>query len=106
MLFGLGISTGRLLNEVNVILPQEYLVSCLGAIVLLWLAYPVKNAKGLYNASYARRKFFDLSLGMVTFLMMMYTGNSSKYSVITQGAQATFVVPKLNDSALTNHPHA
>lgn len=104
VLFGLGISTGRLLNEVDVTLPGLYLPICCVVLMGLWMGYPVKNTRGYYSATYACRKFFDFFVGAITFLMVLYAGNNPQYPIIGQEAMATRVVPNVKDPALMNHP--
>ncbi len=77
----IGIITGILLNEINVILPQIYFIACIIVTIALWMWYPDKHNRkpGVSpSALYVRRKIFDFSLGAVTFLMIIYSGNNWK----------------------------
>lgn len=104
----LGIFTGKLLNEVNVILPQIYFTACIIFTVLLWISYPDnKNLKIGRKPSglYFRRKLFDLSLGAVTFLMIIYIGNNWESLFLkSESAQASKIIRIPKDSSISNSP--
>lgn len=103
-LFAIGLFTGKLLNEVNVILPHAYFISCIIITLGLWVWYPSKTTTGVH-ASYIRRKLFDVSLGAVTFLMILYLGNNREYFfTASQSALATRIVPRSGDTAIGNNP--
>lgn len=108
LLNGIGILTGKLLNEINVIIPELYFIGCICATIILWVWYPsAQNANSAVKraASYSRRKFFDFSLAAVTFLMIVYGGNHWEHLFIkTEVAQATKVIRISKDSSLIKSP--
>lgn len=107
LLFTIGISTGKLLKDINVILSQGYFIACIVITLVLWTLYPERNFKrGISSfASYIRRKLFDFSLGAVTFLMIVYTGNNWKLLFIrAESAQASKIIRIPKDSTITNSP--
>ena len=100
----IGIFTGQLLREVNVILPQFYFIACIIVTLALWAWYPHKNP-GSGNLSYVRRKLFDFSLVTVTYLMILYGGNNWNYLFInSQSAQASKIIRIPRDSVISNSP--
>jgi len=103
----LGIFTGKLLREVNVVIPQLYFTSFVVFTILLWVLYPGnKDPKtGKKRGLYFRRKLFDFSLGTVTFLMIIYIGNNWKsLPVKSESAQASKIIRIPKDSAISNSP--
>lgn len=95
----LGIFTGKLLEDVNVNLPQFCFIACAGFTIVLWFFYPGKSKK-----LYVRRKLFDFSLGAITFLMIMYTGNNWAHLFIkSESAQASKIIRVSKDSTITNN---
>lgn len=104
----LGIFAGKLLREINVIIPQLYFTACIIITILLWVLYPDnKNLKAGRKPSelYFRRKLCDLSLGAVTFLMIIYIGNNwESLTVKSESAYASKIIRIPKDSALSNHP--
>ena len=108
MLNVIGVFIGKLLNEVNVILPQLYFIACIIFTIALWIWYPDRqNAKPGFASSalYVRRKLFDFSLGAVTFLMIIYAGNNWEHLFIkSESAQASKIIPLSKDSAIYNNP--
>ena len=104
----IGVFIGKLLNEVNVILPQFYFIACIIITIALWIWYPDRqNAKPGFASSalYVRRKLFDFSLGAVTFLMIIYAGNNWEHLFIkSESAQASKIIPLSKDSAIYNNP--
>lgn len=102
----IGIFTGKLLTDINVVLPESYFISCIILTVALWIGYPTRKQKSqkAYAFSYVRRKFFDFSLGAVTFLMIIYIGNNWKgLAIRSQPVQASRVVPH-SKTSLVNNP--
>lgn len=105
LLTGLGISTGKLLMEVNVHIPQLYFTACIISIILLWVFYPDLKTQRKPSALYFRRKLSDCSLGAVTFLMIVYVGNNwETLSVKSESAQASKIIRIPKDSAVSNNP--
>lgn len=103
----IGIFTGKLLKEVNIILPQVYFTAFIICTIALGIWYPDKNAKKRLSSSalYVRRKLFDFSLGAVTFLMIIYSGNNWEHLFIkSQSANATNIFNTSKDSAIYNIP--
>lgn len=82
-------------------------MACICVTILLWAWYPEKRkTKGgtRQTVSYARRKLFDLSLGAVTFLMIIYAGNHwEKLFIKNESAQASKVIRISKDSSIFNH---
>lgn len=100
----IGVFTGKLLREVNVILPQIYFSACIILTIALWAWYPHKNAKP-GNSSYVRRKLFDFSLAAVTYLIIVYAGNNWEFLLIsTESAQASKIIRYSKDSVASNSP--
>lgn len=100
----IGMFTGKLLNEINVIIPRLYFAICICFTIILWIWYPVKRTKGK-RVSYTRRKLFDFFLGTVTFLMIIYAGNHwEKLFITSETAQASKAARLYKDSSLYNHP--
>lgn len=104
----IGIFTGKLLNEINVIFPQIYFIACIIVTIALWMWYPDKQNRkpGVSpSALYVRRKIFDFSLGAVTFLMIIYAGNNWKNLFLkSESAQASKIIPHSKDSSIYNSP--
>ncbi len=104
----IGVYTGKLFREINVILPELYFTICLIITTFLWIAYPTKYhlENGMRKTtSYFHRKIFDLSLATITFLMIVYAGNNWKNLFVhSEPAQATRIVRITKDSALINNP--
>jgi hypothetical protein len=105
-LFAIGMFTGRLLEEINVNIPWFYFNTCILLTLILWTFYPAKNvSRNDRPVSYATRKLFDLSLGAVTFLMIVYAGNKHDYLFIrSEPVQASKIVHHASDSAISNNP--
>ena len=103
----IGIFTGKLLKEVNIIIPQVYFIAVIICTMALWIWYPDKDAKKVRSPSalYIRRKLFDFSLGLVTFLLIIYSGNNWEHLFIkSESAKATNIVTLSKDSAIYNIP--
>ena len=104
----LGIFTGRLLNDLNIIIPQLYFIACIIFTIILWIWYPEKrytktNISG--SILFYRRKLFDFSLGLITFLMIIYAGNTWQNLFIqSESALASKIIPIPKDSAIYNNP--
>ena len=47
----IGIFTGKLLREVNIIIPQIYFVAVIICTIVLWISYPDKKAKKRLSSS-------------------------------------------------------
>jgi len=102
-----GLYTGKLLNEVNVIIPELYFIVCIIFTITLWIWYPKKSAKQVVSASvlYTRRKLFDFSLGAVTFLMIIFAGNNWKHLFAkSETAQAFNIIHIPKDTVIYNNP--
>jgi hypothetical protein len=106
LLNGIGLFTGKLLNDINVSIPEWSFMICMIFTVLLWIGYYTKTVKLLSCLThYFRRKFFEFLMGLVTFLLIIYVGNNYKGVFITYRADAAFNIrhyPK--DSALLKNP--
>ncbi len=102
----IGVYTGKLLNEINILMPQSYLVVFIICSIALWLWYPDKNAKNKFSSSsYGRRKLFDFSLGAVTFLLIIYAGNNWEHLFLQNGsAKASNITELSKDSSIYNVP--
>ena len=105
MLNILGIFTGKMLNEINIIIPKLYFIIFTVSIIALWIYYPERgNINSSIKPSYFFRKLFDFSLGAVTFLMIIYVGNKWQNLFIESNtATASFIVPHSKDSAIYNN---
>lgn len=100
----IGISIGKQLTGLNVVLPEIYFSICVILTIGLWIGYPAKFNSNGHKTAYWHRKVFDGGLALVTLLMVIYAGNHWKYLFFnTQTAQATKVVPK-SKVAITDHP--
>lgn len=108
LLNAIGIFTGKLLQEVGVIIPQSYFTACIILTIILWVGYPGKNlSKSVIKPRvlYVRRKIFDFSLGAVTFLMIVFAGNNwEKLFFKSEMAQASKSIRIRGDSATYMHP--
>jgi hypothetical protein len=104
----IGIFTGKLLNKVNVVIPELYFIACIIFTIALWILYPDRqNAKPgvASSALYVRRKLFDFSLGAVTFLMIIYAGNNWRHLFgESESVQASNIIHLSKDSAIYNNP--
>ncbi len=103
----IGIFTGKLLKEINVIIPQVYFIVAIICTIVLWIWYPDKNTKKRFSSVtlYVRRKFSDFSLGAVTFLMIIYAGNNWEHLFIkTESANASNITDLSKDSSIYNIP--
>ncbi len=104
----LGIFTGKLLNDLNIIITQPYFIACIIFTIILWIWYPEKrDTKTNITRSilYYRRKLFDFSLGFITFLMIIYAGNTWQNLFIqSESALASKITPMPKDSAIYNNP--
>ena len=106
LLNGIGLSTGKLLNDINVTLPGLYFIVCVIITVILCIGYSSTNvmAARLFTR-YFRRKFFDFALGLITFLMIIYSGNNYKILFINNEAVNAFSIHHLSkDSTLYYNP--
>lgn len=107
MLNACGIYAGKLLFELNVLLPTFYFSICVIITMILWLGYPANkkyNNRSTGN-SYVRRKFIDFSLSLVTFLMIVFAGNHWNNPDIKTGLVfASKLTPVSNDRGIQNHP--
>lgn len=98
----IGIFTGKLLREVNVILPPVYFITCIILTLALWAWYPHMNP-GSGSPSYVRRKLFDFSLAAVTYLMILYAGNNWDHLFInSESVQASRIIRIPRDSVASN----
>ncbi len=104
----LGIFTGKALNDINIIIPQPYFIACIIFTIILWVWYPKKgNINSNINGSilYFQRKLLDFSLGLITFLMIIYAGNNWQNLFIkSESALASKIIPMPKDSAIYNNP--
>lgn len=102
----IGIYTGKLLNEINIVIPQPYLIVCIISTIVLWSLYPDRKVKKqLPSFSYFRRKLFDFSLGVITFLMIIYAGNNWEHLFLhNESAKASNIVKLSKDSSIYNVP--
>jgi hypothetical protein len=103
----IGIFIGKLITEVNVIIPRLYLITSIIFTIGLWIFYPDRNVKSGITSStfYFRRKLFDFGLGAVTFLMIIYAGNNWKHLFLeSESVQASNIVHLSKDSAFYNNP--
>ena len=99
----IGIYTGQLLREVNIILPQLYFTACIVITLVLWALYPHKK-RGSGSSSYARRKLFDFSLAAVTWLMIIFGGNNWQHLFInSESAKASKSIRIPKDSVANNN---
>ncbi|MDB5232930.1 MAG: hypothetical protein JWN76_3735 [Chitinophagaceae bacterium] len=101
-----GIVTGKLLNDINVTLPQFYFLVCTICTIIFWIGYPgIKTVKGKkIPGSYARRKTFDFILGLMTFLLIVGVANNPKLFFNAETAQARKTFPVSTDTSINNHP--
>ncbi len=104
----IGIYTGNLFRELNVIFPGMFFTICIVITSLLWMTYPsksyIKNNIRI-TTSYIRRKSFDLTLASVTFLMIVYVGNNwGNLFVRSESANATRIIRISKDPAIMNNP--
>ena len=67
---GLGIYSGLLLNELNIVFTAWFLILSLLVFSIAWLTYPK-----IRSGTYVNRKISDSVMIMSTFLMFMYFGN-------------------------------
>lgn len=103
LLNAIGIFIGKLLNEINIVLPEAYFITCIIFTIALWLWYPGKNSarSHSYSRSYVRRKVCDFSLGTITLLMIIYAGNHWQGLFIkTETAYASKVIRIPKDSSI------
>lgn len=102
----IGMFTGRLLNELEVILPALYFTVCLIVAGGLLLGYPKKTRRNVSSSAlYFRRKLYDFSLGAITFLMIVYLGNNwQRIPLQGEFASATKLASVVKDSA-ANYNH-
>lgn len=105
----IGIFVGKLLHAIHVTLPFTFFISCILCTILLWIFYPSANNKKQIvspRKSYCKRKVFDFSLGAVTFLMIIYTGNNwNNINISNEVTYASNIIDITKDSALHNNPH-
>lgn len=104
----IGICTGELLREINIQLPETVLPLCLIFTAILAFGYPAKNngSKGTCILSnYAHRKIFDFLLGLITFILICYTGNNREHLFAkVESVSASIVYPDYHDTTLLRHP--
>ena len=96
-----GIFTGKLLKELNVVIPGFCFAACVVSTIVLWVWYPTKKANPNVSSGtlYFRRKSFEFLIGCVTFLMIVYAGNNWQYlSLASSPAKASKLVPHEKDS--------
>src|SRR5665647_251415 len=106
LLNAIGLFTGKLLNDINVNLSKSSFMTSAIFTVLLWIVYYTKPLKLLSCFThYFRKKFFEFSMGLVTFLFIIYAGNNYRGVFITNQAKAAFNTRHYpNDSALLKNP--
>ncbi len=104
----IGIYIGRLLNEINMIVPQFLFIVCIILTGVLWITYPHRQnlkQRNIFSSLYMQRKVFDFSLGVVTLLMIIYIGNNRERLFITTGtATASFIIRGAKDTTLYDNP--
>lgn len=67
----LGIITGFLFSDLNIIFSTWFILLSMAAFSIVWLTYPTNKQKSLY----VFRKTYDIILVGTTFLMFIYFGN-------------------------------
>ena len=100
----LGIYTGNLLKDIGMFIPELYFNSAIIACVAIWILYPSKrdNHDGYGKSTlYVRRKFFDFTLGAMTFLMIVFLSNNGAQILLkTNIAVASFINPHVQDTGV------
>ena len=98
----IGLFVGKLLNDSNVNLPGLYFMLCVIFIVILSIGYSSTNVRASrVFTRYFRRKFFDFTLGLITFLMIIYGGNNYKNLFVNNEAVNAFSIHRFSkDSAI------
>lgn len=104
----IGIFCGKLLSELDITIPQLFFIAYIIFTIALFIWYPARkkvkqNVKS--TVLYFRRKLFDLALGTVTFLMIIYAGNNWEHLFIkSESVRASAIIHVSKDSAIFNHP--
>ena len=103
----IGIFTGKLFTEIDISIPEFIVIGCLILTIFIWVIYPdkkVMTSNCKFPETYTFRKACDFSLGVITFVLIVYAGNKWQYLFIkTEKAQATKII-RIKDSSLNNHP--
>lgn len=101
----IGFFTGQLLKDIHVIIPSFYFTGYILFTIILWVCYPGKHTRPVIKvSSYVYRKTFDLLLGAVTYLMIIYAGNNKEHLFMKSEPAQAFKVVHSKDSAYYNNP--
>lgn len=102
----LGVYIGNLIHQLSFTIPTYIFNGCLCMFVILFVAYPQKNASVFYKGFgfYFNRKIFDFSLGLVTFILIVYTGTQWKnLNVNSKNASASSIIHLPKDSVINKN---
>ncbi|MGN6540520.1 MAG: hypothetical protein ACTHKY_06890 [Ginsengibacter sp.] len=72
----IGICTGDILHSMEIILPFSFYLMCIVVVFAGLIIYPSKKNKSKYTNFYTKQKRADCLLIFMTFLLVIYTGNS------------------------------
>ena len=104
----IGIYTGRLLKDINVMLPEGCFSIATIIFISIWILYPSgkhSRERIAKKISYTRRKSYDVILISITFVMIVYAGNNSERLFLkTNTASAAFIIPVVRDTSEINNP--
>lgn len=91
----LGIYTGNLLKDIGIFMSESYFNIAIIACLVICFHYPSKrNRRDGHgkDALYRRRKFYDFSLGAITFFMIIFlTNNNGQILLKSNIAVASFI---------------
>lgn len=99
----IGVFLGKLFKELNITIPEYSFNICLCFLLILWIKYPQNRNKATYRRHifYFHKKLFDLFFAVLTFIVIVYTGNHWKnLSVNTQKAAASTILNLPKDSSV------
>ncbi len=98
-----GINTGKLFKDLDIVIPKMYLTACIAFTIFLWAFYPSKKndgSSGIFPSSYSYRKAFDFLLVAVTFLMIVYAGSNLKYFIFKNDTAMAFNIKPFSKEPL------
>ncbi len=102
----IGVFVGKLINQLSITIPTLTYNICICLLLILWIGYPQKTDKATYYryGFYFHKKLFDFLLALLTFILIVYTGNHWKNLFVnTQKATASTTVNLPKDSSLSKN---
>jgi len=105
LLTGLGIYTGILLQELNVVLPGFLFWLIILSALIIFFAYPGKLSKKSRLQQYGKQKSLEFLMGLLTFILVVFSVNTKAKLFQTMWPSArAFSIHIHKDSANIQNP--